>query len=105
MYFTEKKYTKKQLSTQYKTLCKMLHPDKSKISGEEFVSMKNEYDLINSQMVNDVWVRPVPIMPKVTKPAPVKKTKNVFEGIVESFLNMTPEQLKNLQLMIKHFKK
>ncbi len=100
MYFTAATYTKDELSAEYKTLAKKLHPDVKGGSESAFKAMKAEYDQINKELESDpmgVWVKDKPAHniytfdftkhPTPNKPLTPEDIKKAAEAL-ETILNL-----------------
>lgn len=95
MYFTSNTYTKEQLAAEYKSLAKKLHPDVKGGSEALFKAMKAEYDVMNDEMFNGVWIRK-PQYKAMTNHAVAKKAP-AYE--------VTPEDIqRGLELLSEFFK-
>jgi len=94
MYFTAPTYTIDELNTEYKKLCKKLHPDVNGGSETEFKLMKSQYDKIKSEMVNGVWCRHIKM--KIPNIVTARKPNN-------QKYEVTPEDVQAVADFLKTF--
>lgn len=81
-HFTANTYTKKELTDKHRELAKQLHPDKNNGNDVAFKEMQAEYEKIQSEIWDDIWIKREPIKNKVS----IKQNKKPK--------NVTPEDIK-----------